>query len=473
MLTPPFWQWSACDLAAAIASKEISAREVIEAHIERADAVNPTLNAIVEPSFDAARAQAHALDDHIVKHGPVGPLHGVPVTIKINVDQIGTANSNGVKAFSSIIAQEDAPVVENLRGAGAVFLGRTNTPEFSFRLTTINELYGATLNPWDHDLSPGGSSGGASSSALAGMAPINHGNDIGGSLRFPAACCGLSTIKSGLGRVPAYNPSQKVERPPLAQQMSVQGAITREVCDTRLATKIMAGRDVRDPNWVPVPFEGPALAKPLKVAFTKDHLGFGMDATVAAALDQAAKMLSAAGYEVEEIDPPMVQEIAVEWMRNTHGEMAIMLGDTIREHGSPVIRKVIGDFQTMYGINQGDDLIHAYADRSRMIRAWNLFLEEYPLVLTPFLLTPPFKLHDDETTEGLHEIFRACAYSYAMNYLALPAATIPVTMADGLPVSVQIVGQRFREDLCLDAAAVIEHEAGVMAKRYWAREGLA
>ena len=182
-----------------------------------------------------------------------GPLHGVPVTIKENVDQQGKPTPNGLPAFETVIAPDDAPVVANLRRAGAIIVGRTNTPELSMRATTDNPLHGRTLNPWHPDASPGGSSGGAGAAAAAGFGPIHHGNDIGGSLRFPAFANGLSTVKPTPGRIPAYNPSATAERGLLAQLMSVQGAICREVRDVRLATRVMAARDARDPWWVPRP----------------------------------------------------------------------------------------------------------------------------------------------------------------------------------------------------------------------------
>ena len=181
------------------------------------------------------------------------------MTIKVNVDQEGQATTNGLPAFANLIAPGDAPIVRNLRRAGAIIVGRTNTPELSMRATTVNPLHGRTWNPWHPDASPGGSSGGAGAAAAAGFGPIHHGNDIGGSLRFPAFANGVATIKPTPGRVPAFNPSATVERGLLAQLTSVQGAIARTVADVRLATRVMAGGDVRDPWWVPAPFDGEPL----------------------------------------------------------------------------------------------------------------------------------------------------------------------------------------------------------------------
>ena len=199
----PLWQWSASEIAAATRAGERTALEVTEAALARMEAVNPDLNAVVENLADTARAEAEALD----KAGaPKGPLCGVPVTIKVNVDQKGHATTNGVAALKGHIAPEDAPVVRNLKAAGAVVIGRTNTPEFSFRADTDNPLYGRTHNPWGRHVSAGGSSGGAGAAVMAGIGALAHGNDIGGSLRFPASANGAVTVKPGLGRVPAWNP---------------------------------------------------------------------------------------------------------------------------------------------------------------------------------------------------------------------------------------------------------------------------
>ena len=190
----------------------------------------------------------------------------MPVTIKENIDQEGCATVNGVAAFRDVIAPADSPVVANWKRAGAVIIGRTNTPAFSFRLDTVNDFRGRTYNPWSRTHTPGGSSGGASSSVAAGITPLAHGNDIAGSVRYPAYCTGLAGLRPSFGRVPAYNPSAKAERTISAQLMSVQGALARTVRDVRLGFEAMAQADARDPWWTPVPLAGPALELPIRVA---------------------------------------------------------------------------------------------------------------------------------------------------------------------------------------------------------------
>ncbi len=466
MTDRPIWQWSACDLAAAIAKGTLSASEAVSATLERMHETNGRINAVVDDLGDEAIAEAKRLDEIMARSGPVGPLHGVPVTIKENVDQKGRATPNGVKAFAGIVAPDDAPVVKNLKAAGAIVIGRTNTPEFSFRATTVNELHGRTLNPWADWASPGGSSGGASAAVMSGMGPIGHGNDIGGSLRFPCAATGATTVKPGLGRVPAYNPSATAERGMLAQLMSVQGAICREVQDVRLAMRSLVAYDPHDPWQVPMPFDGPPVDGKLKVAFTKNTFRFALHPAVEKALDAARDCLADAGYEIVEIEPPKVDEIGDTGYRALMGEMRVLLMGDIRKHGSAEINRMFDEYFELFPPIEGDDLIRAMAARAAYVREWNLFLEDYPLALTPFLPTPTYAWNRDaEGKDGIMEVLGCGLWSFAMNYLGLPAGIISSAMHEGLPVAVQVVGRRFREDMILDALEAVETRVGVMAKR--------
>ncbi|MEC7675091.1 MAG: amidase [Pseudomonadota bacterium] len=470
----PLWQWSACDLAGAIRAGDVSADEAVGAVIDRVQAENPRLNAIVEDLSRSAKETARQYDDHFAAHGPLGPLHGVPVTIKVNVDQTGHATTNGVSAFKDVIAPDDAPIVRNLKNAGAIVIGRTNTPEFSFRATTDNPLHGRTLNPWDDARSPGGSSGGASAALAAGFGPLAHGNDIGGSLRFPAFMCGLATIRPTFGRVPAYNPSAPAERSLLAQMMSTQGVIAREMRDVRLGTRVLAAPDPRDPWQAPVPFDGPALNPPIKVAVARATNGYAIDPAVTDALDRAAETLAAAGYRVEEVAPPMTEALANDALASLFGDCRMFLGDAIHRHGSPVIQQIFDAYYELYHAYGAEDLLHAMARRTAHARAWNLFAEEYPLVLSPFMMRPGYDW--DEDTRGpaaVRDIFDSALYSWTMNFLGLPSAIAPAGFAGAFPMSVQIIARRFREDLALDAAEVLERANGVAVHELWRRQGMA
>ncbi|MEM8981261.1 MAG: amidase [Pseudomonadota bacterium] len=468
-ISAPLWQWSATEIAAATKAGSLTVRDVTEAALERMEAVNPSLNAVVESLADEARAQAEALD---ASDAPKGPLHGVPVTIKINVDQKGHATSNGVVAFKDVIAPEDAPVVRNLKAAGAVIIGRSNTSEFAFRADTDNPLFGRTHNPWGQHVSSGGSSGGAGAAVMAGIGALAHGNDIGGSLRFPASANGAVTVKPGLGRVPAWNPSQKAERGLLAQSMSVQGLITRTASDLHLAMPSMIAPDPRDPFHVPLPWRGDGLKTPIKVAVSFDDFGFGLHPEVKTALDAAASALSNADYAVEEVEPPMAQEIGEAGYRALMGEVKAILRDDIRDYGSSTLNGIFDEYFVQFPPHEGADLLRAFGQRSYYARAWSQFMDEYPLVLSPFLLKPFFRPNRDaEGPDGVRDTLGAAHWSFIMNFLGLPAGNLPTHVADlpagKQPIGVQIAGRRWREDLVVDAMQVIEAELPPVCHMLW------
>ena len=470
MVSSYLWKLSAVEVSVQIAKGEISAREAVQSNIDRMHARNGAMNAVVNDLSESAMQEASRLDDTFAKSGPVGPLHGVAITIKENIDQAGCATPNGVPAFKNLIAPADSPFVSNLKEAGAVIIGRTNTPEFSFRGTTDNPLHGRTFNPWNDWASAGGSSGGASSAVMSGMGAIAHGNDIGGSLRFPATCTGAATVKPGLGRLPSYNPSQMAERGLLAQLTSTQGVICREVRDVRLAMQSAIAYSPQDVWQVPMPWDGPAPGGPIKVGFTQETYGFEMDPAILMALNTAREALQDAGYIVEEIETPDVLATGREALRTLLGETKALTGDLIREHASAEFKTY---FDHCYDISppyEGDDLLAALARRSGFVRSWLMLLQEYPLILTPFLLQPTYAhARDYEGREGAEDIMLKGFYSFAMNFLGLPAGNVPANYNDGLPVGVQIVGQRFREDMILDACEAIEDRVGVMAKRLFER----
>ncbi len=468
MTDRPLWQFSACDLAEAIASRKVSCTEAVTSAVERMRDRNEAINAVVDDLGDTAIAEAAALD--AAGSSPGGPLHGVPVTIKENIDQTGLATPNGVTAFKDVMAPDNSPVVANLKRAGAIVIGRTNTPEFSMRSTTDNELHGRTMNPWNDWATAGGSSGGAAAAVMSGMGALAHGNDIAGSLRFPPAATGATSVKPGLGRVPTFNPSAKSERGLLAQLMSVQGIIAREVKDVRLAMRTLIQPDPRDPWMVPMPFDGQSVDGAIRVAFTKNTFEFDLHPAVETALDTARDALSDAGYEVVETEPPLVREIAREAGRCLFGEMRALMLPDIRKYGSSTINGIFDDYFAYFGCYEGTDLLQALGRRSHYAREWSVFLQDYPLVLTPFLPHPTYaSSRDTEGVEGVIGALGSAVYGYSMNFIGLPAGNVAANYNDGLPVGVQIVGQRFREDVILDACEAVERRVGIMAQRLFER----
>jgi amidase len=464
------WRASAVELAAGIRAKRFSCVEVMTSVIGRIRALNPMLNAIVMDLTGPALAEARATDRALARGAEPGPLCGVPVTIKVNVDQEDQPTTNGLPAFAKVIAPADAPLVRNLRQAGAIIVGRTNTPEASMRATTVNPLHGRTINPWHPDASPGGSSGGAGVGAAVGFGPIHHGNDIGGSLRFPAFANGVVTLKPTPGRVPAFNPSATAERGLAAQLTSVQGTIARAVDDVRLGTRVMAQHDPRDPWWVPAPFDGAPLATPIRVAVTRNSHGYPMHSGIAALIDRTATYLSDAGYDVVDVEPPSILEPARGWFSVLVTEMQGTLGPTVEQHGSEDIKRIFGWYYELGHLLDLDGYRDGLADRTRMMRAWSLFLDQYPLVLTPFLMRPTYPWdYDARGLEQTKDLFDAAIYSYGINYLGLPAGVVPIDLVEELPAGVQLVGRRFREDVILDAMAAIEQRAGRLVDRLWRR----
>ncbi len=471
-MSVPIWQWSAVDTASKIEKREITSEEVVSHHVERMRAKNPALNAVVVDMGDQAIKDARAADTKLATGQDVGLLHGVPITIKENVDIAGRANPNGVPAMMSMMATEDSPVVSNLKKSGAIILGLTNTPEFSLRGFTDNPLHGLTLNPWDPEITCGGSSGGAASSLASGIGTLAHGNDIGGSLRWPAFCNGLATIRSTLGRVPVYNSSAPSERPLMAQLFSVQGPLGRSVADVRLGLEVMSQPDNRDPWYVPAPLQGPKPEGPIRVAKAIVPDDVEADPAILAMIDTAAEHLSNEGYVVEEVALPDLLECWQAWSDLLIGEVQI-----IQEKMFPAICS--NDFMQVYGAYKAfsnpldlESYMAAIAMRTRHLRKWMQFLEQYPVILCPLSAQQTFGAKADlEGDEAVINIFRnALRYIGVMNYLGLPAAAVPVGTVNGNPVGVQLVANRFREDIALNAAEAIERRAGIVLKELWARD---
>jgi amidase len=463
------WQLSAVEVAAGIRSRRFSCSEVMVSVVERIRKLNPMLNAIVVDLTDQALAEAAAADQTSQTLAEPRPLFGVPVTIKVNIDQQGHATTNGIPAFANLIALDDAPLVHNLRNAGAIIVGRTNTPEVSMRFTTVNPLHGRTFNPWHPDVSPGGSSGGAGVAAAVGFGPIHHGNDIAGSLRVPSFANGVATLKPTPGRIPAFNPSATAERSLLSQLTSVQGAIARTVADVRLATRVMAGGVSRDPLWVPAPFDGEPLHTPIRVAVTRNSHGYPIHPGILQLIDRCAAYLRDAGYEVVDVEPPSIMDPARGWFSVLLTDIKATLGPAVDRHGSDDIRRIFDWYYEMGTILDLDAYRVGLAEKIRMMRSWNVFLDSYPLILTPFLMRPLYPWNYDTLgLEQTKDLWDSAVYSYGINYLGLPAGFVPVDLVENLPAGVQLVGRRFREDTILDAMAAIEHRAGHLVDRLWA-----
>ncbi|AXF24478.1 amidase [Burkholderia pyrrocinia] len=449
------WQLSATELAKRVRQREVSAREVADAVLDRLDAVNPAINAVIEHRPDDVRRQADEVDRAIARGDDPGPLAGVPVTVKINIDQADFATTNGTRLQGNLIARTDSPSVGNLRKAGAILLGRTNSPTFALRWFTSNLVHGHTRNPRNPSLTPGGSSGGAAAAVAAGIGPLALGTDIGGSVRYPAYACGVHGIRPSLGRVPAFNASSP-ERPIGAQLMSTTGPIARTIDDLALALQAIAAPDPRDPWYVQAPIEGRAM--PRRAALCVRPGGLQVVPEVEAALRDAARRLVDAGWTVDEIDdtPPM-REAALLQEQLWLGDGFDALADAVASDGDPGAAAVIAAVRGKVRGLPADVIGRALVRRTTLTRQWRLFLDGYAVLLLPVSAELPFPDDlDRQGPDGFERVWEAQLTLRALPAMGLPGLAVTTALVNGVPVGVQVVAAHHREDLCLLAGRDIE-----------------
>ena len=449
------WRLSAAQAAAKVRAGEVSARELAQAALDRLAAVNPAINAVVDFRLEEVMSQADAVDAAISRNEDPGILAGVPVTVKVNVDQAGYATTNGVRLQRDLIAQFNSPVVDNLRKAGAVILGRTNTPAFSYRWFTSNLLHGTTRNPRDGALTPGGSSGGAAAAVTAGIGHLAHGTDIAGSIRYPAYACGVHGLRPSLGRVPAYNAALP-ERGIGPQLTAVSGPIARTIEDLELGLAAMSAFDPRDPWWVPAPLQGPDVPQVAALCIRPDGLDTAPE--VEAALRDAADRLRERGWRVDEVDNlPPLKEAADLQIRFWMGDgFAAMQAAAILENDPGALAALAGHRAQAEQVDLAS-MSQAFVRRATLLRIWQLFLVDYPVVLLPVSAELPFvdglDLKDDASYA---RVWSAQMTQVGLPFLGLPGLTVSTGMHGSAPVGVQLVAGRYREDLCLAAGRDIE-----------------
>ncbi len=444
----------ATDLAALIRKRDVSARDAVQAHLDRMHAVNPKINAVVRDLSDAALAEADAADKATRDGAATGPLHGVPITTKINTDQAGLPTDNGVVMAKDLMATEDGPPIASLRKAGAIVIGRSNAPAFSMRLVTDNALHGLTLNPWNAAVTCGGSSGGAGAALASGIGALAQGNDIGGSIRWPAYCNGIVGLRPTVGRVAAFNETgaRSGARGFAGQTMSVNGPLARSVRDVALGLSIMAAPDARDPLWVPAPLEGPAGPKRAALVIEADLPDATKDA-----VRRAGRHLAAAGYEVEETAPPALERLSSLWSDIGMCELGSTLLPLASKIGDAGMEASMTAFWELTGHRDLERYQAALRERDTILRQWSLFLERFPVVLLPALAALSLARDcDAHGTDAMREVLRAFRFQLGLPVLGLPVLAVPMGTHAGLPMGVQVLGGRFREDRCLAAGAIIE-----------------
>jgi amidase len=449
------WRLSAAELANLIRSKKISAREAATAALARLDAANPAINAVVDHRPEDVHKQAAAVDAAIARGENPGPLAGVPVTVKVNIDQVGFATTNGLKLQRDAIATSNSPVIDNLKKSGAVILGRTNCPAFSYRWFTTNLIHGDTKNPRDPSITPGGSSGGAGAAVAAGIGHIAHGTDIAGSIRYPAYANGVHGLRPTVGRIAAFNPGLP-ERTIGPQISAVSGPLARNIGDIRIALAAMSGKDFRDPWWVPASLEGPAREKRAALCLNPD--GLETVTEVKAAVADAGKRLERAGWTVEEIvTTPPLQEPAEHQTKLWLGDGYEAQLEAAEREGDPgALACLRGNRAKVFPFDAAA-FSKTLTRRATLTRQWLEFFEQYAVLLMPVSAELPFPDQLDRKDDAsFARVWRAQLTQIAIPFMGLPGLTVSTGLVGRVPVGVQIVSGRFREDLCLAAGEAIE-----------------
>ncbi len=449
------WRLPAKDLATLIKSSKVSAKEAATSALARLDAVNPKINAVIDHRVEDVLNEAASVDAAIARGEDAGALAGVPVTVKVNIDQEGFATTNGLKLQRDVIAKSNSPVIDNLRKAGAVILGRTNCPAFSYRWFTTNLIHGDTKNPRDPSITPGGSSGGAGAAVAAGIGHIAHGTDIAGSIRYPAYACGVHGLRPTVGRIAAFNAALP-DRPIGPQISAVSGPLARTIGDLRIALAAMSGKDFRDPWWVPAPLEGPAMPKRVAMCLNPDALD--PVAEVKAAVADAGKRLERAGWTVEEIaDTPPMREPADLQTKLWLGDGYEAQLEMAEREGDPGALACLRGNRSKVASFNGPALSKALTRRATLTRQWLEFFEKYAVLLIPVSGELPFPDHlDGKDDASFARVWHAQLPQIAIPFMGLPGLTVSTGLVGRIPVGVQLVSGRYREDLCLLAGEAIE-----------------
>jgi aspartyl-tRNA(Asn)/glutamyl-tRNA(Gln) amidotransferase subunit A len=452
---------SATTLARLIATREISPVAVTEAVLARAEAVDPALNIFARLMAESARANARAAEAAVMRGDPTGPLHGVPITIKDNVAIGGLPLANGSAAFRDAVPTADAVVVQRIREAGAIVIGKTNLPEFAHKVLTDSPAFGTTRNPWNLERTPGGSSGGASAALAAGVAPLAVGTDGGGSIRCPASCTGVVGLKATLGLIPQET------APDAFGNFSFVGPMARTVSDTALLLSVMVGPADGDPFSIgpfrdgaksadlALPPSGETKIAGLRIGWVEHFGRYRTDPAVAVAVRAAMMSLASHGAVVEPIHPPCFDDVfdyyvvlATTNHATRYGGLPAVWGDRM----SPSILASIANGQRYSAV----DWQRAHASRTTLFRAVQSLFTRFDVIATPTMTAPPKPL-DAEGSIATPEYGEWAAPLYPFNLSGHPAISIPAGFtADGLPIGLQLIGPWFGERRLLNVAAGLE-----------------
>ncbi len=444
-------------LADDVAARRVSARELTQVALDRIEAIDPTINAFVAVDGDAALADAAAIDERIAAGEVVGPLAGIPIGVKDLEDAVGFRTTYGSSLYvDSPPAVADSPLVERMRAAGCVVVGKTNTPELGHKGDTTNIPFGSTRNPWNPERSAGGSSGGSAAAIAAWMVQLCTGSDGGGSLRIPSAVCGLSGMKPSLGRVPSGGPT-----PPSWGDLSTKGPMARTIREVTLALDAVVGPDATDLRSLPMPETSwtrslEQLHAPRKVGWAPT-LGYAqVDKEVATICEAALELLADAGTEVVEVDPVFDADPAMQWIKlaMTGDERALghLRGTDDWERVDPGHAMLIDMFGRCTGAARVAEFDAGHTANGRRV----VLFHQVPLILTPTVAGQTGVAGGNGMVDGV-ETPSWVAFTYPFNMTRSPAGTVCAGYTtDGMPVGLQVVGPQHADVVVLRALALLE-----------------
>jgi Asp-tRNA(Asn)/Glu-tRNA(Gln) amidotransferase A subunit family amidase len=463
VITTDLTSLSALAMADAVRAQQISPVELLEAHLARIEKLNPTLNAFVQVDAERARRDAKSAELAVRNTRSLGPLHGVPVSIKSSIDVAGLRCEAGTKLRAGYVAQQDAPLVARLRAAGAIVLGVTNTPELLMAWETDNLLYGRTNNPWDLLRTAGGSSGGETAAIAACCSAGGVGSDGGGSIRVPAHFTGICGLKPTPGRIPSTGHFPNSVGP--FALLGVVGPMARTVPDLQTLFSVMQGPDDQDPSFAPVPLRSVQLANIQQVGYFEDDGRTPVTPETRAAVRTAASAVERAGIKVTPFRPQRLEEARQLWWKFFGVAGAMLLGPMLAGHEdelSPILKQFAG-WTAAEPAHTAHTLLDTWIQRD-VVRAEILAqMRQFPILLCPVAAVPAFRHGEREWTIEGKSVKYLDAWSYCewFNLLGFPAAVVPVsTSAEGLPIGVQIVGRPWEEECVLAVAAAVERECG-------------
>jgi Asp-tRNA(Asn)/Glu-tRNA(Gln) amidotransferase A subunit family amidase len=460
---------SAAAMVQQVRTRKISPVELVDAHLTQIEKLNRKLNAFVEVDTERARQSARDAETAVLGRAALGPLHGVPCSIKSSISVAGWRCEAGSRLRAGFVAREDAPLVQRLKSAGAIILGTTNAPELLMAWETDNLLYGRTNSPWDLERTPGGSSGGEAAAIAGGMSAGGVGSDGGGSIRVPAHFCGICGLKPTPGRIPSTG-HFPVSAGPFAL-LGVVGPMARTAADLKMLFEVMQGPDIGDTCAAPVPLLWPNddETRKLRVAFFEQDDRTPVTPETRAAVRAAAQALTDAGFEVEAFRPPGLEEARELW-RKYFVVAGGMLLRPLFERRECDMSPIMKDFLQRSAAEpqfSAETLLDAWMLRDLLRQRFFAQMQCHPILLCPAAAIPAFR-HGERSwlVEGKTvDYLDAWSYTEFFNLLANPAAVVPVgRSSEGQPIGVQIVGRPWHEEEVLSVAGILEQQCGAWKK---------